>query len=297
MVNTASGRKLCAEQDGDPDGRPVLLLHGGGSSRLFRHPDSRLTARLGVQLITVDRPGTGRSDTDPERSLADWADDVQALMDAIGIGGFDVVGHSQGAPFAVATAAGLKERVRALTIASGLPPLDNPKTLAGLNRFDRAIFALDRRAPSLLSALLQTAAAGSKAVPEAAIKRIFNHAHGPEIGPMMWASSREAVAVGARGIARDIHLVNDSWNLDLGSVTAPVRLFYGADDAVVGESAVEAYQELFGGCEVDIIPGAGHLALLDHWERLLTWRPAGTPTDMRSSPSAAIARGQSGGTP
>ena len=42
---------------GDPDGTPVVYLHGGGDSRLSRHPDDSIAARLGVRLLALDRCG------------------------------------------------------------------------------------------------------------------------------------------------------------------------------------------------------------------------------------------------
>ena len=42
---------------GDPDGTPVVYLHGGGDSRLSRHPDDSIAAELGVRLLALDRCG------------------------------------------------------------------------------------------------------------------------------------------------------------------------------------------------------------------------------------------------
>ena len=42
---------------GDPNGAPVVYLHGGGDSRLSRHPDDSIAASLGVRLLAVDRCG------------------------------------------------------------------------------------------------------------------------------------------------------------------------------------------------------------------------------------------------
>ena len=74
-------RRLAFRRWGSPDGYPVFLLHGTPGSRFSaRPPDSEL-ARLGVCLITYDRPGYGLSDPQPGRSVADAADDVRAIAD------------------------------------------------------------------------------------------------------------------------------------------------------------------------------------------------------------------------
>jgi pimeloyl-ACP methyl ester carboxylesterase len=54
----------------------MVLFHGGGSSRLMC-PDAAATLAAGVRLITIDRPGYGRSDPKPGLRLLDWADDYE----------------------------------------------------------------------------------------------------------------------------------------------------------------------------------------------------------------------------
>jgi pimeloyl-ACP methyl ester carboxylesterase len=66
----------------------VLYFHGGGDSRLTRHPDDSIAAALGVRLLSVDRSGPAV----PGRTLVTWARDVEALADVLGLEGFAVVG-------------------------------------------------------------------------------------------------------------------------------------------------------------------------------------------------------------
>src|SRR5687768_16128539 len=89
------GRSLACAEWGDPSGAPVVLLHGSPSSRLFR-PDEGATASAAVHLITVDRPGYGRSDVDPDRTILGWVDDLTQLVDALELARFALVGHSSG---------------------------------------------------------------------------------------------------------------------------------------------------------------------------------------------------------
>ena len=59
---TPGGRTLAFAVWGDPDGFPVLALHGTPGCRLERWPDEELYRRLDVCLVTHDRAGYGRSD-------------------------------------------------------------------------------------------------------------------------------------------------------------------------------------------------------------------------------------------
>ncbi|MFY3746362.1 alpha/beta fold hydrolase [Anaeromyxobacter sp. PSR-1] len=58
-----------------------------------------------MRLVALDRPGLGRSDPDPGRTLRDWARDVGEVVAARGLRPARIVGFSQGAPFALACAA------------------------------------------------------------------------------------------------------------------------------------------------------------------------------------------------
>ena len=60
MRDDAGRRPLRFDDVGDPSGTPVVYLHGGGDSRLSRHPDDSIAASLGVRLLAVDRCGPAR---------------------------------------------------------------------------------------------------------------------------------------------------------------------------------------------------------------------------------------------
>jgi len=46
-------------------------------------------------LISVDRPGIGRSDPQPGRTIGDWAGEVAGLLDLIEVERFAVLGWSR----------------------------------------------------------------------------------------------------------------------------------------------------------------------------------------------------------
>jgi pimeloyl-ACP methyl ester carboxylesterase len=69
------GRTLAWHERGVPGGVPVLRLQGTPGSRLSRYPKPEVWERLGVRVITADRPGFGASTRMPGRGLASVADD------------------------------------------------------------------------------------------------------------------------------------------------------------------------------------------------------------------------------
>src|SRR4029079_8794774 len=82
-LETLDGRTLAYAVWGDPDGFPILSLHGTPGCRLGRWPHEDLYAELGVCVVTHDRAGYGRSDRHRGRQVADEADDVRAIADVL----------------------------------------------------------------------------------------------------------------------------------------------------------------------------------------------------------------------
>lgn len=84
---------------GDPEGEPVLFLHGNVSSATWWEP---VLTRLpdGHRAVAPDLRGYGDADpdrhVDATRGMADHVEDVSALIDALGIGDFHIVGSSLG---------------------------------------------------------------------------------------------------------------------------------------------------------------------------------------------------------
>ena len=101
-VVTPDGRTLAFAVWGDPDGFPVLALHGTPGCRLERWPHEELYRSIGECLVTHDRAGYGRSDRRHGRRVADEAEDVQTLADHLGFERFGVTGGSGGGPHALA---------------------------------------------------------------------------------------------------------------------------------------------------------------------------------------------------
>ena len=116
------GRVLGWAEYGDPDGPPVVFLHGTPGSRISRPDD---TALAGVRLITVDRPGYGRSTPVRQPTLLGVADDVGALMSSLRIERFGLIGFSGGAPYAVACGARFPHRLTGVVPQASPAPIES----------------------------------------------------------------------------------------------------------------------------------------------------------------------------
>lgn len=119
-----AGNVIAALELGDPDGVPVIALHGWlDNAASFRLLAERLA---GVRLIAVDLIGHGFSDHRPESTpyyIWDNVADVIGLMDELGLESANVIGHSMGASIASLLAGAYPERVKRLCLIEGVAPL------------------------------------------------------------------------------------------------------------------------------------------------------------------------------
>jgi pimeloyl-ACP methyl ester carboxylesterase len=266
------GRRLAFELQGPPDGQAVIALHGLPGSRLQRHPDEGIAWRMNARLLTVDRPGFGGSDWRDHRRLADFAADLAALADALGIERFILAGISGGGPYACAIAAALPERIRALGLVSSVgPPGSMAAGAVGL------AFRLARGSPGLLRLLLGPLCWLPRHAPRAYIS-LLAHAmnahdaailHRPEVRTMFAADLRAGLAQGTRAFARDLALEAAPWQVDFASIPTPVRIWHGADDRLIPPAASRALARAIPGARLELYRGEGHFMVLERWESML----------------------------
>ncbi|NDL56177.1 alpha/beta fold hydrolase [Phytoactinopolyspora mesophila] len=84
-------------------------------SPVWRHWNVELSRRF--QLVRYDERGCGLSDWDVSRFSFDaWVDDLEAVVDAVGLETFSLLGISQGGPVAIAYAVRHPERVSHLVL-------------------------------------------------------------------------------------------------------------------------------------------------------------------------------------
>ncbi len=119
---------------GDPQGVPVIAMHGTPGGRITYWQDPGIYARHGIRRLTYDRPGYGASTRFKGRTVADAVVDVETITEALGIDRFVVSGGSGGGPHCLAAAALMPERViRCLAEVSIAPyPSEGLDWLAGM---------------------------------------------------------------------------------------------------------------------------------------------------------------------
>lgn len=121
---TINGAALYYEVQGNPNGQPVLLLHGGlGNIEDFANLAPVLVG-AGYRVVAVDNRGRGRSAWgDLPITYDQMAADAVGLLDELGIAKTDVVGYSDGAITALNLAIHNPERLdRVVSYAANFTP-------------------------------------------------------------------------------------------------------------------------------------------------------------------------------
>lgn len=281
LLALSDGRTLAYDDVGDPDGWPVVYLHGTPDSRLARHPDDAVTAAAGVRLLAVDRPGAGDSSSHPGATLASLGEDLRQLLDAQSIDRAALLGWSSGGLFALASAAVLGERVTAVGLVGTLPPVEayaDPIVRAALGPSRRQVVDLAAEiAPAELAAELAPYLVPLPLTPELALDHVLEGAG--EQGRAELAEVPDAVAVltralaasvrsGLAGVQHDVALQFEP-GLDLELVRAPVRSFHGSDDGTSPPEVGAWLASHLPDCVLDLVPGGAHHLLFPRWRGIL----------------------------
>ncbi|HEX8048190.1 alpha/beta fold hydrolase [Rhizobium sp.] len=119
---THDGLKLAYFDEGDPNGPPVLLIHGFASTAIANWVNPGWLKTLGdagYRVIAIDNRGHGASDKlyDAD-TYHPWimAEDALALLDHLGISEAHVMGYSMGARVSTFLAMAHPDRVRSLVL-------------------------------------------------------------------------------------------------------------------------------------------------------------------------------------
>ncbi|WP_254761808.1 alpha/beta fold hydrolase [Natrinema marinum] len=257
---------------GDPDGAPVVVLHGTPGSLVFGQLFDDCAREYGVRVLAPERPGYGRTPPWPDRELTDTGPIIAAVLADAEVERAGLIGFSGGGPHALATAATHGDLVESIDIVSGAPPWSQlPEKPAA----QRLLGVLATKTPSLLKGLLrgQTWAAG-RLPPSFVLAQYTTAAERAEIPRGAAARVRrdfcEALATHREGFAAETRLFTAPWEFSLAAVDRPIRLWHGDSDGNAPLEGVRRLAEDLPNGELRVLEGAGHLTtLLRSRERVL----------------------------
>jgi pimeloyl-ACP methyl ester carboxylesterase len=225
---------------GPQDGTPVISHNGSPSTRWKRPSIVSAIERSGVRMLVHDRPGYGGSTREPGRRMADTAEDVRRLADALGWERFGVHGHSGGGPYALACAALLPERVTRCAVGAGLAP----SHAEGVDFFGRldlrrgksfrlALEGEDKLRPFIAEAaagiMATIAAGGPEMLPEPDEPAPASPARAID-DPAAMARLRATFADSLDGWIDDQFAAIQPWGFEVAEIAVPVGIWHGSHD-------------------------------------------------------------------
>ena len=302
---TPDGRTLAFAVWGDPEGFPILGLHGTPGCRLGRWPREELYVELGVCFVTHDRAGYGRSDRRHGRRVADEVADVRALADELGFDRFGVSGGSGGGPHSLACAALLPDRVVRAVCDVGVAPLGTPGLeqvawLAGMDPENVKEFGWALAGEDVLTRELQPLQEELEErvrVDPSTILQDFDMSESdraemarPEIMQIIRESTFEWAANGVGDWVDDGLAFVQPWGFDPADISVPVLIRYGMTDVLVPPAHGEWLAANVPGCIVKINDVAGHLGANPEQEiaESAGWLSAGIAPDGSRVPAPAF---------
>jgi pimeloyl-ACP methyl ester carboxylesterase len=281
QLKTPDGRQLATRSYGDPDGKPVFLLHGTPGSRLGPRPRGAVLHRLGIQLITFDRPGYGKSDRHKGRQVADAATDVLTIADAFGLDKFAVVGRSGGGPHALACAALMSDRLTRAAVLVGLAPqgavgLD---WYDGMTQFNVSEYMAAANGYQSLAARTEATAEAVRVNPASLLASLHPEmpdsdrrvVADPGIRAQLLETYTEALRTSADGWIDDVLAFKMPWGFDPASISVPVLLWHGAVDNFSPVSHAMWLAQRIASATVVVQAGAAHFSALDVLPDILRW--------------------------
>ncbi|MGW0392005.1 alpha/beta fold hydrolase [Streptomyces sp. NPDC003042] len=280
-MRTPDGRTLTVERWGDPDGRPVFLLHGTPGSRLGPAPRGMVLYQRRMQLIAYDRPGYGGSDRHRGRTVADVAQDVAVIADSLGLDTFAVAGRSGGAPGALACAALLPDRVTRTAALVPLAPRDAEDLdwFAGMAASNVREYTTASDDPEELAARLIPRAEGIRRDPGRLLDELRRELTDNDrlivsdagLRSMLLRNYREGLRTSAWGWIDDALAFSSPWGFDPADIRCPVLIWHGELDVFspVGHSRWLARR--IPGATATIDPAAAHFAALRALPDVLNW--------------------------
>jgi pimeloyl-ACP methyl ester carboxylesterase len=264
-----TGQRLLVQEWGAEDQPVVLLVHGfpgcadhGGLMALSSMWGS-------FRLIAMDRPGYGQSDLQKKLTPLKFAEQIKEFLDEIKIDKLSIITVSGGAPFAMAVAYLLKDRVLKLTSVAGVAPLTikNSRYMSSQQRrmwmLRRLVpqsvleFAMHRMWEGGIDKIDQFLFSESNAfsLPD---QKVFAN---PTVGPILISTLRTALAQGPGAILEDLSVYVRSWGFPLDEITCPVTLWHGSSDDVVHYKYAEEMKSLLAKAELKFISDEGHYSL------------------------------------
>ena len=244
VAQLRTGLRMQYVEQGDPAGEPLILLHGYTDSW---YSYSRLLPPLapgGYRVFAIDQRGHGCSDRPPRGyTTDDFAADVEAFMQAVGLPRATLVGHSMGTLVARRVAQRYPHRVTRLVTIGAILAAN-----AATHELQLAVEYLEDPIPTEFVQEFQASTVYAP-VPDSFFEGVV--AESLKVPARVWKDALAGV------------FASDD-RADLGKIAAPTLLLWGDRDAYFSRAEQDALVAGIPDAQLVVYPETGHCP---HWER------------------------------
>jgi len=244
-VQLETGVRLRYAEQGDSTGTPVILLHGYSDSWFSF---SRVLPLLAAsyRVFALDQRGHGDSDkTAAAHAPKDLAADVIAFIEARGLAGVTVVGHSMGSFVAQQVALAAPGRVQRLVLIGSTT---TPRTFEGILDLDRAVKALVDPVSTEFVREFQVSTI-HQPVPAEFMDRVV--AESLKLPAQVWHSAMDGMLATERAAG-------------LAGTPLPTLILWGDQDTLCTRAEQDALVAMLPNATLKVYAETGHAL---HWER------------------------------
>lgn len=264
------GRLIAGLAFGDPDGLPVIALHGWlDNAATWKQVAPQLK---GIRLIALDLVGHGFSDHRPESMpyyIWDNVADVLAVLDELKLDHAHIVGHSMGASIATLLAGCYPARVQRLCLVEGIAPLvyspqELPELMAEAIDKRRRMRGRRLRPYADIEAVVQARVNGRWPVTEQAARWLVERGVVHKADGIFWRNDPALVQPSI------LRMSEAQVCAFIDAVTAPVELILG--DEGIGEGLILSRLAHFSQLKQFQVSGSHHLHLQEEGARQVAER-------------------------
>jgi len=225
LIDYKDGNQLAYFEFGNRDGFPVLIQHGLIAAISETALFTKLL-ELNLRLISMARPGYGRSSPKLMNNIGEWGEIIQYLVDHLQLSEFDIFGISSGAPYSYAIGHHFPGQARNIFILSGIPALYDERIqgfwLFPINK-NASMEELEKLAFDLFFANLANDDLARDDIRDSMMNQCF-------------------------GIGQDFKLRCLDWGFQLAEVTQAVHMRHSCIDESVPYSAAQKTADLLPNC-------------------------------------------------
>lgn len=264
FIELESGLTAHYRDQGNPDGRVILLLHGSNASLYTWEPWAHSQLALSHRIVSLDLVGHGLSSLSPghDYSHGAWENFVEDFVRVMKLESFTLVGNSMGGGIAWRYALAHGEKLDALVLvdASGIPRpnLENMEGVEGEPEEEALVYRI-AGTPYLSHLLLHVlprfmveeqlrdAVAKDEIVTEETVTRYHEL--------LLREGRRESTLARMNGTGETSPVDR------LGDIDTPTLILWGAEDTWVPVHGAHVFDEKIPNSRLILYEGVGHIPM------------------------------------